>query len=1215
MKTTMASLDPVQCPLTGRRLIEASAGTGKTYTICLLYLRAIIERNLTVRDLLVVSFTNAATAELKERVRARLVETLSHLRDGSTGKIDQGLADLLTHYHAQGRDTAVIQKHLAAAIAGFDDAPIHTIHGFCKRIFDDTPFTTGMPLEVELTADDAEMRAQLTADLYREWLSTTTASDATVASLWQGKTLRDLGIEVKRCLAKPIATLRWPAPRPMANAAERQAREIRYLALQQRWRDEYIDIIAALNSSAPLLNASVYKNSSIANAARQWDTLLQAPTFHLACRPETQKDCKLKLFGWASICAKTNAGKAKNAKTAEVMRHAFFPAADVVLADLKARDEEAAQERMELLQFVVTEAPRRMAALKQAARVLSFDDLLKALHDRLTGADGAILASAIRKRFPLALVDEFQDTDPLQYGIFNAVYEADGTLLLVGDPKQAIYAFRNADLHVYMQARMKVSESYTLTHNQRSSGAYLEALNTLFGRNPNAFVLDGLNYHPLSEGIKSKKSFQDPGSAGGALQLWCLPGGDGGEVLSKTAARAASAGATAAEISRLLHGAREGAVTYGGRPLAAGDIAVIVPTHARGSEVRAALAQLGIGAVEVSRDSVYATDEARELACILDAVLAPNRTGLIRAALTTNLLGYTAARLLDLNGDDERLMAEFERFERYRTLWIDRGVGALLRQVVVDFGITERLLTGSRGERRLTNLRQLIELLQTAAAEHPAPDALRHWLQCERHEDLIDEVSQLRLESDRDLVQIVSIHASKGLEYPIVFCPTLWDDFLSAGKKRRGLAVEYRDDVNALVIDYTPSEDSSPMQARIDREVDAEKMRLLYVALTRAIHRAYLIVGPWAAKNSLKGAARSCLNWLAVDDAELPYDAFQAREANATEICNAWKRLSDACAHVSFALLPSELGVPLSPPAVNSASLTARVLASPMPRARRMGSFSALVHGVSHEAALKDRDARAQEEKVERESEPVPADDIRRFPRGARPGHCIHAVFEEADFTSSANWLAVINDALMEHPPDGREHEAEAQAAMLHSMLTHVVATPLAKGFTLDQVPFADRLVEWEFSLPVGRLEAVPLSRLLADYGYRMPPMRFAALEGYLRGFVDLIVRHAERFYVIDWKSTVLGERASDYGRATVEAAMSTNGYHLQHLLYTVALHRWLSLRLSGYDYDTHMGGTRYLFIRGVRPDWPDAGIYANRPPRALIEAISTLLDQSQGGA
>ncbi len=1203
----MQALDLVHCPLHGRRLIEASAGTGKTYTICLLYLRAIIERDLSVRDVLVVSFTNAATAELKERIRARLVETLTHLREGSVSVIDQGLADVLRHYKDQQRDPVVMQKQLAAAIASFDEAAIHTIHGFCKRVFDDAPLVTGMPLDLELTSDDAEFRTQLSVDLYREWLLQTQLSEATVATLWQGKTLTELQGEIKRWLAKPMAVPRWPTAGSTADAAERQRREARYAGLRLRWQMERAEILNVLRSAmtATALHASSYKATTVAEAAQQWERFLQSPNFEFARRPEkSKKECRLKLFSWANIESRIVGKK-------QLTPHAFFQEADAVLADIEARDQEAAEERFGLFQFVVREAPQRMAALKLESRTLSFDDLLKSLHDRLHGDPDGPLASEIRRRFPVALVDEFQDTDPLQYGIFDTVYGQDGTLLLVGDPKQAIYAFRNADLHVYLKARQTARSSYTLSQNQRSSGEYLKALNAIFGLNPKAFLLDGLDYHPLTEGSKPKKPFTDPEADRGALQLWTLPGGDGADVLGKKPARRAVALATAAEISRLLRGARAGSVTYDGRPLAAGDIAVIVPTHARGTEVRTALSELGIGAVELSRDSVYATDEAADLACILDAALAPNRAGLVRAALATNLLGYHAAAIRDLNADDDRLMAEFERFERYRTLWVERGIGVVLRSVMSDFGITERLLTQALGERRLTNLRQLIECMQAAAADYPAPDALRQWLGGEMNDETDDDVSQLRLESDRDLVQIVSIHASKGLEYPIVFCPSVWDDFLNGGKKRKGLAQEYHNDDDQLVIDYCPLEDDDPAKARIAREVDAERLRLLYVALSRAVHRAYLVVGPWKDGKSLKPSGRTCLQWLMAEGDDPDYADFKAATPEPLAVRHAWQRLTAACSHVRCAPLPTETGVPVPPPRVDAETLAARALHYPVPRARRVGSYSSLLHGSVHEGAAKDVDARVQETPSPRAQEPetIPVDDIRRFPRGARAGECIHAVFETVDFMAPSHWPAAIEQALVTHPPGGRAVTEGSWSAMLHSMLHHVLATPLAQGLTLNTVPMTDRLIEWEFSLPAVRLEAGVWTRLLTQYGYSTPQLRFATLEGYLRGFVDLIVRHEGRYYVIDWKSNVLGDEAQDYAPAALDAAMAQNGYHLQHLLYTVALHRWLRNRLPGYDYDRHMGGTRYLFIRAVRPEWPDAGVYADRPPRDLIEAMSALLD------
>jgi exodeoxyribonuclease V beta subunit len=1199
MKTE--ALDLIGGPLDQVRLIEASAGTGKTYAICLLYLRLLIERAVSVKQILVVSFTKAATAELRERIRARLSGALHRLHHPEETEPDAALRDLLLRYGMEGRSSANLIAIIDAAIADFDESAIYTIHGFCKRVLDDEPFVTGMPLEMELEADDALIRHAVLLDLYREWLADPVVTPAVATRVWKGDTLKKLDRELRRWLSKPRALPVWDAATP-ATVPVSVADEQTYQEARDLWRQHRDQITARVMQGRGNYPKNTYSEDAVRECAAQWDQIFDASTMTTAQLPT--KGNFLDRFSRSKL----NEPK-KQKGCAPIEDHPFFDLADRLLMAWRARDADFDRIWSALIRRVVEIGPVRVAAAKRRNRTLSYDDLLKSVYDRLTGPAAQELAASLRTKYPVALVDEFQDTDPLQYGVFSTLYGQTGTLFMVGDPKQAIYSFRNADLNVYLEAGRSATAVHTLSDNQRSSETYLTALNAIFGLNPRAFLIDDLNYHTLRLGAKRRPPFRDDGAERGALHVWTLTESGDTEWPSLSASRQSAAQATAAEIARLLSDSARGLVQYDNRPLRAGDIAVIVPTKARGREVRSQLAALNIGAVEISRDSVYATDEAEDIDRILAAVLEPTRVGLVKAALATALLGCTASGIAALASDDQSLVEHVERFVVYRDLWHRRGVGVMLRRLMAEYGVEERVLTGPMGERRLTNLRHLLELIHTAAEEHPTADGLHRWLQSARAEDSAEEVAQMRLESDQNLIQIVSIHTSKGLEYPIVFCPTLWDDFLK-NDRDRGAAYEYFDPSLGFVIDYR-SDDTSRDYAkqRVAYERHAERLRLIYVALTRAVHRCYLIAGAFKSGKSMRAAGRTSLQWL-VTRGET-FDDHLKSDRTSAEINAAWLDFAAPLSCVRCTPLPRSAGVPL----VAGASNAFPIVAAPVRRLPaitwRMGSYSGLIHGSAHEGGATDRDARAPS--IEGPIPPVDLadEDILRFPRGARAGECVHAVFEHADFTDPSAWSDVIAEALRQHPPETSATATPVDyRPHLRRMLHDVVQTALPRGFALATVPSPRRLVEWEFTLPAHQLDPGRLGALLDAYGYRVPQLHFSALTGYIRGFVDLIFEHDSRFYLVDWKSNYLGATPEAYAPEAVESAMVSNGYHLQHLLYTVALHRYLSNRVSDYNYDRHVGGTLYLFVRGVRPSWGSAGIYHRVPERSLIESLSALLGE-----
>ena len=1217
-------LNVFTCPLGGIRLIEASAGTGKTWNICALYLRLLLERQLEVQQILVVTFTKAATAELRDRIRGRIVQTLNELRAPGTAAAtgDPFVGDLLTHLRAvHALDDKVMQLRLDAALQAFDEASIFTIHSFCQRALGDAPFTAGVPMKLEAMQDDSELVMEVVHDFWRRHVAGDATSSGLVAHLLSRKDTPDkLAKLLKRQLAKPLSEAIWPPDLDNAAAVDITALSAAHTQARALWQQEREVILNWIDAARPSMHKSYFDPKAVATAAASWDQAL-ASADPLAASPKLEK---LNLF--------TPRRLKPTGKHVLAAHHPFFALAEQVIELRDIADAALELNRLRLLRTLLTDGPAALRQLKRERRVIAFDDMLYNLHERLTSKDSPDLAATLKARFPAALIDEFQDTDPLQFAVFNTLYgDGSSPLFLVGDPKQAVYSFRNADLPTYLQARAGAAQVYTLSENQRSTAPLLRGLNALFERNDRAFMRAGLAYQPVACGAKPRQVLVDATESRAPLQLWSLPQDDAGSPFSKLQARCAAMDACAGEIARLIGEAQQGRITLAGRELAAGDIAALVRSHAHGSEMRRALAKLGVGSVELSQASVFASNDAEELARVLAAILEPTRERLLRAALATELLGRDAAAIDVISGNELELLALINRCTEHRELWLKRGVGVMLRRWMVDEKVSERLLARADGERRMNNLLHLCECLHEASQGpngHAAPEALLRWLQNQRTQGRRDEATQLRLESDRNLVQIVTVHKAKGLEYPIVFCPALWDG-RPAGFPSGLDGKEYHDDHDQPVVDFRPDfkksvDTGGAIQQKLTIETAAETLRLIYVALTRAVHRCYLVVGTYT-KNTSKGtsvteANHSLLNWLAAGQGQAPEDWLKATPSSA-DIAAAWSGLAaDHAPDIAVAPLPTAPGTPLAPQRPAPDTLAALPAPGRIPNAWRIGSYSSLAHGTQHEGAAVDHDLRAGETTPLPAATPfnAPDDDILRFPRGPVAGECMHTVLERADFTQPQTWKGAIDTGLRLHPQSLRPGQINGDAAtllpaMLGRMLGDVLHTPLPGGFALAQVPLGRRLVELEFNLPAGHLSASDLAAAMRDHGYPVPALEFGSLEGYLRGFIDLVFEHDGRFYVLDWKSNHLGDGPDQYGQAHLHAAMTGNGYHLQYLLYTVAVHRYLQQRMPGYQYDKHFGGVLYLFVRGVRPGWRDAagaatGVYAHRPTLDMVQRLSDLL-------
>ena len=1174
---TMKQLDPININLHGTHLIEASAGTGKTYTITGIYLRLILERRLAVENILVVTFTEAACQELKEKIRERLA--LAHRkcgerqgRDSDAGEADSFLDELFDKYVASGQDLSDLEDRLALALMDFDLAAVYTIHGFCLRVLQDSAFESNFPFELDFMESDSDLLQQVIDDYWREksniWPSFLV--DALCRREWTPDNL----IKILSPLLGAVRTaghtvLQWP---PCMSYKQIPAQP--FQALTTLWQAERPTILAALASPVLRKTAKTYKADNISNWASQLDAY-------------GQDAGNLFPFEAIAACSQTHLIRdTKPSKAGQTPKHDFFKLCDQIIAILE-------QASFGVLQDLLQRCLTAMPELKRLAGFVSFDDLLSGVHDGLCRDEsGQQLADRVGRQYPVALIDEFQDTDALQYDIFRRIYHNPAyTLFMVGDPKQAIYSFRGADIFSYLEAAGTGAETHTLTTNWRSEPDLTAAVNYLFGdRHLAPFVLPQIKF----KAANSPPDFKDrliTTKEAAPLALLYFP-----EQKNRDAARRQAAIWTAGRIKNMLAEASIGKCCIedkdgNERNLGAGDIAVLVRRHSEGEMVRQALAEAGLPAIIQASQSVYATAEAWDLELVMKAVWRVGHEKTLRAALCTRLLGNTTQELLDQEDNEDIWEALLLRFSEYQKIWRERGIAPMLYKLFQQEGVYLRLSAQEGAERVLTNLRHLIELLQTTSHEQAiGPDELLSWLAVRRHDELTSEVSQIRLESDENLIKIVTVHKSKGLQYPVVFCPFFWDSIIRSSNK--DLVVSCHEN-NQLVVDIA-GENTARINQR-NRESLAEELRLLYVAITRAKHRCYLF---WGRVKAQKGwaTATSALQYLLKGRSFEEGDLLAALQADFETVSDEFLKVEkfqenskNRIAIGPAALAKEEIGTfsPASAPVAdtlqhNELMREAREFKRDFNHYLGVTSFSALHRGAaSHEIEEPDHDTRMEPEIYNSLLIDDADTKLFTFPHGARAGSCLHEILEELDFQKSAREQEPL---ILEKLTLYGIEETWLEAA--YSLIDNTMCTPLneAGDFSLSCLAASDRLAEMEFYYPVPAIDG---NRLAAVFQKgRKADLRedLEAPHGFMKGFIDLIFCWQERYYIVDYKSNFLGNSLQKYNYQGLSAAMHKAGYDLQYRIYREALQRYLSNRLPAYDYNLHFGGVYYLFLRGLRP-------------------------------
>mgnify|MGYP002629551150 CR=1 FL=1 len=1197
--------------LNGVKLIEASAGTGKTYAIANLYLRYVLSGK-TVDKILVVTFTNAATEELRGRVRERLYDSLRLLEnvfqlpaetlsaDISILQIDeiedQFLRLLLQQIAQQSTDLTPpeAQARLKLAVRSMDEAAIYTIHGFCQRVLSDYAFNSGQPFQMKIASDDKLLWQQALKDW---WRSESYELNASSSALFLNA-LGNLQSFISR--QKMLREVRdhIVLPESIEPLDELYARwhqvPVSMHKISLLWQERHLELKEILRTSPALsrTKANGYQADALQEYFARLDRFLAVE--EIALQPEILQ----------MLCARhlNKHSTPKKRGTDPNLEDTFFKECSKIISAVKEIETAfAIRALMDATDF----ARLQVEQVKQQGRSMSFSDQLTRLYDALQRPQGVALADALQRAFPVAMIDEFQDTDAVQYGIFRKLYLQDSlkefmpltSLIMIGDPKQAIYSFRGGDIFTYIQARKDAAENlYTLDANWRSVPPLVSAVNTLFSNREDPFIYsEAIDFLPVHAAAKPvHKLLCEQGEPAVPLTIWQLPINEFGNPISKKKLEESLHKSTADEIFRLIAAGREGKITIGDAPVQPGDIAVLVRNAYQGAGVRAELSKRGINAVTVGRDKVFASDEAHGLLALLSAVIHCTDRALLRNALASHLLNFSYQEIAETIDNEQTWLSWTQQMKSFNALWQQKGFMPMFQSLMQTLSLGQRIAQAENAERRLTNVLQLAELLQQNARTHPGLDALISWYR-QQIEGAAEEETELRMESDEALVKIVTIHASKGLEYPVVFVPYLW----SCKPLESGIGVlKFHDDTYQACLDMG-SADIERHLILAEKERLAEDLRLAYVALTRAKAKIYLAWGEaeWQARSGKTALAYLLFNTqIAADlstslpdaivkgmDLHAPLQALSARSAGTIEIvpmpeASSPKRLSG--------IIRSDQ------------NLEAAQFNGPIASDWRIASFSSLtrdVHQTAHTGS-----ARATQ------------DPVLNFPAGSHTGLFLHSLLENLDFqTATAGQIISLFKQYAGRYGLDKERLQDAVVVWVQNILQTSLDSPFTgQGFSLSHIPGQRRLNELVFDFSVQQVSISRLNKVLSTCAVpALNTLDAADFRGVVTGVIDLIFEHQGRFYIADYKSNYLGGSLSDYASDKMQRAVLDRRYDLQYLLYGVALQRYLRQRLPAYSYQQHFGGVYYLFLRGMRPEHGNAyGVFYDRPAQELLDELDNVI-------
>ena len=1229
MSQKSTALNAISLPLNQVNLIEASAGTGKTYTIGSIYLRLLLQagenrfsRPLNVEEILVVTFTEMATEDLKRKIRERLTAAISvfseyyEKQDKAifTGE-HQFLAELLPYLE----DIPTALRRLKLAEQNLDLASIYTIHGFCRRMLMQHAFNSGVHFNLKLLKDQSDLLKQFANEFWREhfysqpfeianFISKELGSPDDVLSILESDLNKDvsvatdnqqsLSLSIDEFLQKSVGE-RLKAVEDLKAFWLKNVDEIYSIIMEEITKDYPED-------QSKSLNRKIYQKGRLKTWTKQINEWANNPLDYEINK--TLRDYFLQSSIEQNYEKQTE--ELNNKKAAMPLYAPIFAELEEYVQILVKQHQSSDLLKKIILYHYRQGIQKKLLEYKANHPEKSFDDLLRLLKEALHGEGGEQLAELIRFQYPFAMIDEFQDTDALQYQIFSKIYHnetASGNVgfMMIGDPKQAIYRFRGADIFTYLKAADEASERFNLGTNYRSSQPLVEGVNRLFDFKNAPFIYKNIKF--LNVGAAKKNLvFQLNNQPEPAFRFYI---NDKDKSTQQDYAKAC-----AISIQQWLKSAAENPVVFPNesnaenQTLRAENIAVLVRGYTEAELVKKELQALGIASVYLSdRGNVFESNTAKELVLILQACLSVTERPILNA-IATALFGLNAAEIHQIHHDEIQWQRWAEKFAEYQQIWQRQGVLPMLHHLLLAENITEKLLSRPDGERKLTDLLHLAEILQQAAALNESEAALLRWFEKQIQDEGRQE-AQIRLESERQLVKIVTIHKSKGLEYDLVWLPFLGNeakDPTKSGNQKKLFNLYYDSDEEKTLWDMQDQHLDD-----LTQEVFAEELRLLYVALTRAKYQMAFVLPKAFDKK-----------WNA-----LLYVLTQGEIGRKLDLPNNWD--TQPLLEKFKQLLPNDVAIEstdvlqASEPLtlnVSQENLSAEIFQGEIEQDWRVTSFSGIEQTHQRKAYLnesavkkslifddaKDYDASISTENITENLTALAHDNdemVLDFPRGTQIGTLLHRYFEKVPFAQLAekeNIEKLCQDLNLE----------EEQFAAVQQWFEQILSTPILPkdDLTLAQINEKQCLKELAFYLNItSHFDVAGFNRALATLHHlSSEPLQFEDIQGMVRGTMDLVFSHQDKYYLLDYKSNFLGETLKDYDQAALKKAMSEHHYDWQYLLYVVALHRYLKTRLPHYDYKRDFGGVVYAFLRGMNGP-PQSGIFFDKPDWQLIQQLEEL--------
>ncbi|MCC5940166.1 MAG: exodeoxyribonuclease V subunit beta [Balneolaceae bacterium] len=1174
-----------------RLMVEASAGTGKTYTIVGLFIRLLVEKKLGIDQILVMTFTKKATAELRERIFIRLREALNAL-EGNYMKDDLFLKELFEKTENRSEATQLLRK----AIHDFDDAQVFTIHGFCQKVLSEHALLAGVPFDLDIIQHD-DLLQQAAEDFWRVFMHNYGKTEAGVYYISKmldiAKTPSELIKKLSDLFEKPYAKIE----------GEILDDPLHYLESVITLRKQIVDTWKADEKEI----TRILRKCDVSRFQQYLDSRLhKLIQFINSDGYSTDKPESLEYFRADYLYDPDNFPKSRKTEPTEEHRiFDLFQQYDELISNIDTVT-------TTLIHGSYHDIKTRREDLSSQSSAITYNDLLLKLEASLRDdRHGDRLANVLLRKYPYALVDEFQDTDPIQYSIFDSIYPKQGentALMMIGDPKQAIYAFRGADVYTYFRARKDgVQNQYTLSRNYRSTPQLIEAVNHLFSGDNKPFLEDAIEFFPSEPG-KSESENRLIIDDKHPIPFEIIT--REGLTSNKNDSREFAYNQTVKEIAELLEKAEKGEASIDGRKLFAGDIAVLIASHKDAAEMKRRLKKVGIDSVTYSNKKVFESYEAKRIAYLMEAVLHPFDRRAFSNGMLSGFFSLRMSKIYQYISDEEKRQIMSEHLRELRELWSSKGFSAMLRSIFYQDDRMAGLAKLENSERVLTNLFQLADICsQAEQSEGLDPAGLFAWYQKELTDPGKDDEKTLLLESDQNLVKISTIHNSKGLEYPVVFCPMLWE---GREVKDKDLLQQYHeslDDDLTINIDQLKDERRAEAFEKSAFENLAEEVRKLYVAVTRAKYKCTVIWDTQTTSN-ISGlgsllAGKEAIMEIIHDQTKLS----EKNESDGTRFVKSLQELSEKSnGTIGFRLIDSAetRTNPVEWNRADEEQLSYQTYSgrNELLVQNQLVSFSSLAYKTAEDGEP-DYDQILENYVNAITAEPAQKSELTifTFPRGANPGTAIHKLFELEDFNFNSvqkiDLKGSVEDVLQTHNIDIKW--ADVAQKMLRD-----VSGALIPGLSLSDVSGEDQLREMEFHFPVKK----PIAERLFSIIRKERPTESEQnnLNSMLIGFIDLIVRQNGKYYILDYKSNYLGDSLDDYSAEKLKSEMLHAGYDLQYHLYMAALAKYLRKRLPDFSYEKHIGGAAYLFVRGMRSG-SDNGIWFHKPDQEIIEQLEKELE------